>query len=209
MVDFNDVFRWMMDSGFYNSIIPFFLVFTIVFAFMQKVAVFGGRTGAHKKYNIVVALAIALIVIIPHVTNAYPRGQDPVEIFMTAIPGVALWIVAIMMGIILLATFGLKLMPESGGNLNGFVTIVSFLIVGLIFAASAGWIPPDVLGWLGLRDSSVQMMVLIIAIIAIILFFVLGGDDSNDPAHRKPSPFAQAIGDSFRELGGRPKDGSK
>jgi len=201
MVDFNDVFRWMMDSGFYNSIIPFFLVFTIVFAFMQKVQVFGGNSGAHKKYNIIVALAIALIVIIPHVTNSYPRGQDPVEIFMTAIPGVALWIVGIMMGIILLATFGLNLMPKSTGNLNGFVTVLSFLLVGIIFGTSAGWIPPDVLGWLGLRDQSVQTMVLVIAVLAIILFFILGGDGKE--GDKKPSPFAKAIGDSFRELGGR------
>jgi hypothetical protein len=200
MVDFNDVFRWMMESGFYSSLIPFFLVFTIVFAFMQKVQVFGGDTGAHKKYNIIVAMAIALIVVIPHVTNSYPRGQDPVEIFMTAIPGVALWIVAIMMGIILLATFGLKLMPESAGPLNGFVTVISFLIVAVIFGTAAGWIPPDVLGWLGMRDTSVQTMVLVIAVIAIILFFILGDDR---PRETKPNPITKAFSDSWNQLGGR------
>ncbi|MFT4309325.1 MAG: hypothetical protein ACMXYL_02480 [Candidatus Woesearchaeota archaeon] len=204
MVDFNDVFRWMADSGVYSSLIPFFLVFTIVFAFMQKVKVFGGDSGPHKKYNIIVSLAIALIVIIPHVTNAYPAGQDPVEIFMTAIPGIALWIVAIMMGIILLATFGLNLMPnDETGWLFGTVTLLAFAIVGVIFGSAAGWIPPDVLEWLGLRDPAVQTTVVVIGVLAIILFFILG--DEKKDSGKGENPFLKAFGESYKGLGGRKK----
>ena len=78
----------MMESwGLTDVLLPFTLIFTIMFAILQKTRVFGEEK---KNINMVVALVFGLLVVIPHVTNTYPAGMDIVEVLNSALPSVSI-----------------------------------------------------------------------------------------------------------------------
>ena len=117
-------FTWLMTSGAYDALLPFFLIFTLVFAFLQKVNMFG--EGNNKKFNVMLALIIGLMVVVPHVTNSYPRGADPITIMQEALPNVILWVVAIFALWLLMAALGLPVtFGQSTAGMQGFLTITA------------------------------------------------------------------------------------
>jgi len=59
MPDFSEFFFTLQSYGFYEFFLPFLLIFSIVFAILQKIRVLGDKKGVH----IVVALAVGLLAI--------------------------------------------------------------------------------------------------------------------------------------------------
>ena len=58
-------FIMLLDAwGVTDVLIPFILVFTIVFAVLQKTKILGD---GKKNYNVMIALVMALAVVIPHI----------------------------------------------------------------------------------------------------------------------------------------------
>ena len=66
----NDSFPGFLTSlesyGLLDALLPFLLIFTVIFAIMQKTKFLGE---GKKNFNVVIALVIALIVVLPHVTK--------------------------------------------------------------------------------------------------------------------------------------------
>ncbi|HLD18396.1 MAG TPA: hypothetical protein VJB90_00090, partial [Candidatus Nanoarchaeia archaeon] len=113
MVNFTDLFLQLQSLGILDSLIPFILIFVIVFATLEKAQIFGvGK----KNINAIVALAIGLMVVIPHIIGAYPPNRDPVTIMNTAIPNISVVAVAIVMALVLAGVFGFQFI---GGSLTG------------------------------------------------------------------------------------------
>lgn len=129
---FTGLIETLESWGLTDALLPFLLVFTIVFAILQKAKVFGEEK---KNMNIVVALVLALLVVIPHITGSYPPGADVVDIMNRALPNISLVIVAIIALLLLLGIFG----AEVSGTVSGGVVAVAFLVVLYIFGAAAGW----------------------------------------------------------------------
>ena len=127
---------WAMDrQGFIDVILPFLLVFTIMFAILQKTQVLGEKK---KNFNVVIALVSALLVVIPHVTNRYPAGSDPITIMNNAIPQVSLVLVSIIFLLILIGVFGQDKV-FLGLAAPGWVMFASLGIIIAIFGGAAGW----------------------------------------------------------------------
>ena len=63
-----DTFQNLQQMGFYDYILPFLLIFTIIFAILEKTRIFGTEPGTtnepRKNINLVVALIIGLIVMV-------------------------------------------------------------------------------------------------------------------------------------------------
>ena len=74
--DFSELVYFIEDFRVMDVLLPFLLIFTIVFAILQKTKIMGKE---RKNYNVVIALVVALSVVIPHVTGSYPAGIDVVE----------------------------------------------------------------------------------------------------------------------------------
>lgn len=150
--------------GMTDVILPFILIFTIMFAVLQKAKLFGADS---KKYNIIVSLAISLLVVIPHVTGTYPAGSDVIDIINSAIPSISVIAIAIIMFLILIGIFGAE--TKWGGWMSGLVLILSAGAVLWIFGKAAGW-------WyrmpFWLDDPDIQALVVIILIFGIIIWFV-------------------------------------
>ncbi len=183
----------MQTWGLTDVILPFILVFTIVFAIMQKVKPLGPSDGRTKPFNVVISLVMALSVVIPHVMGYYPPGADVVNIINAALPQVSIVLVAVLMVLLIVGLFGGK--AEWGGPLSGWLAFFSFVLVLFIFGRAAGWFYylPNWLYWLDNPDT--QAMLLVVAVFAIIIWYITK-DDSKDQKGLKD--FGDAWGKLFK-----------
>lgn len=94
-VDFGWMLSWFEGMGGFDVILPFLLVFTLLFALMEKVKLFGEK---RRNIHVIVALIAAAFVV------AQP---DVVYLIRGFIPSVSMWILIILMGLLVMGMFGL------------------------------------------------------------------------------------------------------
>ncbi len=164
---FENAMILLEEWGVSDVLLPFILVFTVSFAVLQKAKIFGEE----RKYNAIVALVLGLAVVIPHSLNYYPPEYDVVNIMNSALPGVSLALIMVIMFILILSVFGAE--PKWGeGAFGGVLVLISFVIIITIFGSAAGWWElTGIAYWLD--DPDVQAGLLILAVIAIIFSYVL------------------------------------
>jgi len=178
------------ESFFYiwgNSIMEgfiFLLMFTILFAVLQKTRIFGE---AKKQFNLVIALSINLIVMIPHWTNSYPSGFDVIEIIKNMLPQISLIIVLLIMLLILVGVFA----PAYAGWIAG----IGALLVIVLFLGTTEWLYG--LDWLtDFFGEGVVHVAIILLVFGLIIWFI-----TSEPKSEKA---AGAINNVFDKLfGGR------
>jgi hypothetical protein len=190
-MNFVDFIRTAEGWGLTDVMLPFLLIFTIMFAILQKTKVLGE---GKKNYNIAVALVFALLVVIPHVTNSYPDGTDIVEMLNKALPSVSVVIIAIVMLLIFIGIFGRQ--EQWKGPVAGWVAILCFAIILVIFGAAAGW-------WLnwswftGLFGESTIALIVILLIFGIIIAFITGDEKKDKSGVSAMNKFSEGIRDFF------------
>ena len=164
-------FAQLESLGIFDVILPFILVFTIVFAVLQKVKIFGDKG---KQFNIMIALVMGLAVVFPHVLGYYPPDQDIVLIMNQALPNVSVVIVAIVMALLIIGVFGGK-MAFGGNSISGWIATLAFVVVVFIFGTAASWWNmPNFLAFLNNPDT--MALVLVILVFAIIIWFITKED---------------------------------
>jgi len=151
--------------GLMDVILPFLLIFAVVFAAAEK----GKLLGDNKRTHVIVALVMALAVIIPHVTYTYPAGADVVNIINSALPQIALVIIAVLMLMILTGMIGAE-----WDALKTVVGIFSIIAIIYIFARSADVVSGyRVLYWLD--DPTVQSIVIILLVFGLAIWLITAG----------------------------------
>src|SRR3989344_8866636 len=91
--------RTLENWGLTDVMLPFLLIFVIVYAILQKTKILGeGR----KNLNVIIAVVVGLLVVIPHVTGRFPADSDPVLIINDALPQVSIVLVAVVFLLILI-----------------------------------------------------------------------------------------------------------
>jgi len=99
---FEDFFVSLDRVGFVDVFLPFLLIFTVIFAILEKTKILGE---GKKNMNSGIAIIFALLVVVPHVTGNFPAGYDPVQIINAALPTISLLVVAIISLMILIGVF--------------------------------------------------------------------------------------------------------
>lgn len=194
MATFQQTIYGLEQYGLTDVLLPFLLVFAVVFAILQKVKIFGS---GKKNINVILSLVIGLLVVIPHVTNSYPPGQDVVEIMNSAIPNISIILIAIVMLLILVGVFGSEV-SIAGTSLAGWIALASFLVVGYIFGRSAGWFQywPNWLGWLD--DPNTQALVVILLVFGVLIWFVTKEPNSRDDKAGAIKKIGDSLGQIFK-----------
>ena len=128
-------FRTLENWGLTDVMLPFLLIFVIIYAILQKTHILGE---GKKNLNVVVAVVVALLVVIPHVTGRFPSNADPVVIINEALPQVSIVLVAVVFLLILIGVFGQDYV-FLGVTMPGWITLVSLIVIILIFGGAAGW----------------------------------------------------------------------
>ena len=159
--------RAMENLGVLDVILPFILIFTISFAVMNRISLFG-EGPERRKYAGIISLVLALLIIVPHVRGNYPFGFDPIDAINTALPSVSLVLVAAVMLLLVLGVFGQRFAV----GMAPIVGILSVLFVLYIFGSAIGWwsSPSDVWGW---WSSEVTILIIIILVFAGVIYMVV------------------------------------
>lgn len=113
--NFKEVLDMMEELGFFEIILPFILIFTLVFAVLQKTMLFGKES---KKYNTIIALVIALL---------FLTASKLIEAVNKMLPIVAIILVGVLGLFMIMGFFGMK----EGGPGTKFLGI---LVGGLAVA---------------------------------------------------------------------------
>lgn len=153
-----------LDSwGLTDVMLPFLLIFVVVFAILQKTKILGE---GKKNLNTGVALVVGLLVVIPHVTGRFPANADPVLILNDALPQVSIVLVAVIFLLILIGVFGQDYV-FLGVTAPGWITFISLIVIILIFGGSAGW-------WSGEFGSTLENFFGTEAIAVLVMLLVFG-----------------------------------
>lgn len=173
----------LQEIGIMDVILPFILIFTIVFAVLQKTKILGTEEDGKrpkKNFNAVISLVMALAVVVPHITGMYPTpGSDVVNIINTALPNISIVLVAVIMMLLMIGVFG-------GGvdfSKSGFMGwAVAFAIAATIFifgTAAYWWELPQ---WMGfLYDSDTEALIVILLVFGALIAFITADDTPKDP----------------------------
>lgn len=186
--NFQNAIRQLENFGLSDVLLPFILIFTVVFAVMQKVKPLGEDK---KNFNVIIALVMSLSVIIPHVLGSYPRDADVVNILNEVLPSISLIMVAILAVLLMLGVWG-KEVDIAGSSVGGWITMLSMLIVFILFGSAANWFQlPNFLNFLD--DPETKSLLIIILVFGAIISWVTKDDKETDTSKK-------SIGDLFGGL---------
>jgi hypothetical protein len=161
---FSKLGYYFQTYGIMDFLLPFLLVFTIIYAVMQKTKILGDK----KNFNVIVALVLALMFVVPHVMGYYPLGYDPVQVMNESLPSIALVAVAAIMLLILMGVFGTNFSKSAAP----FIAIAAIGFVAYIFGSALSvWTgPSDVFYW---WTPEVTELLIIILMFGLIVWFIV------------------------------------
>ncbi len=160
--------------GFVDVLLPFLLIFTVIFAVLEKTKIMGE---GKRNMSIGIAFIFALLVVVPHVTGNFPAGYDPVAIINAALPSVSLVVVAVIALMILIGVFAHDRLML-GLTAPGWVGLFSIVTLVFIFGSAAGWWQTGILQWLeDLFGTDIVAVAIMLLVFGIIIAFVTGGGE--------------------------------
>ncbi len=183
--------RILESWGLTDVLLPFLLIFVIIFAILQKTKVLGAD---RKNFNAAVSLIMGLLVVIPHVLGAYPPGGDIVDILNKALPNVSLIVVVILMVLVLIGLLGGEA-TWIGGSLSGWMAVIAFVAILWVFGSAAGW-------WRGASwfqrffGADAVAIIVMLLVFAMIVWWVTR--DTGEKGKEMTGTIFKNLGDMFK-----------
>lgn len=161
---FTNLAQYFQAYGVMDFLLPFILVFTILYAVTAKLALFKD----HKQFRVVIALVLSLLFVVPHIVGTYPLGYDPVQVMNESLPSISLVSVAAIMVLLLMGIFG----ADFSAAAAPWIAIVSLGFVVYIFGASLNlWQGPyDVFYW---WSPDVTELMVVLFIFGLVVWFIV------------------------------------
>lgn len=164
------VFDFLEKVGLFNIVLPFLLVFTIIFAILEKTKVFGTEDIEGKKYpkknlNATAAFVIAFLVV---------ASSKLVEIITTVSANVVILLLLAIFFLMLVGSFFKEGEPTFlEGGWKVLFMVIMFIGIVLIFLHALGWLE-DTWQYLGITGSgdAVGAIILIVIVILFIMAIV-------------------------------------
>lgn len=179
-LDFRSMFSYWQQLGLTDVILPFLLLFAILFGVLQKVAIFSEKVGEkrvpNKKINAIIALTISLLAVIPHVTGGYPGGVDIVDLMNRFLPQSTFVILVVIMVLLLVGLVG-------GGIPSGITMLVGLagvVALGLIILHAVSPYQRLPLWLQFFNDPAFQALIIILIVFGLIVWFVTRDEESGD-----------------------------
>ncbi len=161
----------LQGFGFFDVILPFLLVFTIVFGILEKTKIFGtekyhDRDIPKKNINAMIAFVIAFFVL---------SAKEVVSSFQVSLPLIALFLVAIVCFLMLVGSFAtgkeeFDFMKLFSGYMAIFTGVFLASVVA-IFLDSFGLLEP-IYDYFSGKGANVFITIVFVGIVAAVVFFV-------------------------------------
>lgn len=175
---FENMIMSLQQWGVVDVVLPFVLIFTIVFAVLEKTKILGSDDAKVRKYAVVIAMVVAFSVVVPHITGTPYFGYDVVDAINTALPQIGLLLVSIVMMLLSVGLWtGEK--PDGSKGIGVWFILASIVMIIMIFISSIGIY--DVPIWLeSLLRSDVVPLVIAILVFGVIINFIIGDEKKKD-----------------------------
>jgi len=173
---FRGIIEFLQQIGIYDVILPFLLVFTIVFAILEKTKVLGtekieGNDYTKKNINAMVAFVVSFLVI---------ASTKLVAVINEAVANIVLLLFLAVFFLLLVGSFfkeGEDVFLQ--GRWRTFFMFIMFLGIVLIFLQALGWLTSF---WDFLVDHWETQWVGTLILLVVIILFILYITRSNEPA---------------------------
>jgi len=182
------MFSRLAELGVFDIILPFVLVFALVYAILHKTKILGEKS---KNFNMIISLVMGASIVVPHILYGTPDPSDhllitgfidPVKVINNALPNVSIVLIGVLMVLLIFGVWGSKIKLGSN-SLSGIIALFAFLSVIFIFGSSAGWWKPfNFLYWnnsfLGGPDT--VALIVTILVFAIIIWWITKDDKEGE-----------------------------
>ncbi|MDD5331220.1 MAG: hypothetical protein PHE43_00140 [Candidatus Nanoarchaeia archaeon] len=159
--------EWLTNAekiGIFEVVLPFLLIFTLVFAVLQRIKLFG--TGKQtRSINVIISLVLALL---------FVRNQYLVGIVNRFLPNISMFLVVILAFLLFLGVLGygspFKKSLLAIGTILSLIFVVWSLFADKLFGGS------DLPSWLTNIDPQTKSTVLFVAVFVIVIWFITRED---------------------------------
>ncbi|MFH1376508.1 MAG: hypothetical protein ABIH25_02635 [Candidatus Woesearchaeota archaeon] len=175
--DFRYFVEELKSMGVYDVLLPFLLIFTIIFAILEKTLIFGNsgtkeNPSPKTNINVIFALLVSAVTIV---------NKEVIEVINQYLPGVTLIIVIGIMFMLVAAMFskdGFKGLPFWGGGIIALVAVIWSLSDPTYGAGSTkfGYLYYAIEPYFGLLVAGV--------LVVIVIFAIVGGGKSKKKGFR-------------------------
>ena len=188
---FRDLDRW----GLTDVLLPFLLIFVVIYAILTKTKILGDDK---KNLNVIIAIVVGLLVVVPHVTGKFAANADPVLIINDALPQVSIVLVAVVFLLVMIGVFGQDYV-FLGVSMPGWIALVSFITILIIFGGAAGWWS----GQLGYALENFFGTEGIAIFIMLVMFGLIIAWVTSDSKEREDRTIMNRMGMDFSKLFGK------
>ena len=153
-----DLITALESTGAFDIALPFLLIFTITFAVLQKIQLFGQ---GKKNIDLIISLVLSFLTI---------RNVFITELINRFLPNVAMFLIIILMFLLILGTFGGQ--TPSYGNFMGivaFLVSLFFVITALSSDIGYGFVLPYYIT--DFFDYQTKAMILFVGGIVAVVYF--------------------------------------
>ena len=173
--------EFLRAFGFFDVVIPFLLVFTILFGILEKTKLFGtenidGKEVPRKNLNSMVAFAVAFLVV---------AATKIVELIQLSLPQIMLLLVIIIAFMLLVGVF----LGDKAGNFAQhypksakFFMVLAFIAIVLIFLNIFGLLVPAKDTTVSLFSSPAGGSIILLIIALAAIWFVMKNPGSGKPS---------------------------
>ncbi len=172
--NFTDLIETLDAMGFYDVALPFLLVFTIFFAILSKLSLFGEK----KNINVVIALVFAFL---------FVRVTSIVELTNQFLPKVSMVAIVLISLLVLIGIFGVNL--ELKGMPMGVAFFIALAGIAYSFFSSTSLFGGNLPAWMEFSAYDRNLFIGILAIVVFIWFITGTGEGK------------KSLGDMFKDFG--------
>lgn len=170
----NNAIEFLRGFGFFNVVLPFLLVFTIVFGILEKTRIFGtekvkGKDEPRRNLDAMVAFVIAFFVV---------AASNIVQAIQVSLPMISLFLIVIIAFLLLVGIFfgeGEFSLYQKFPTFTKVIIGVIVLALLAVFLNAFGFLSPITNFFLGGASGTLGASVIFVVIIIAALWYIAGG----------------------------------
>lgn len=173
--------QFLRDFGFFNVVLPFLLIFAIVFAVLEKTRIFGTETVKGEKVprrNIDAMVAFVIAFFFVAATNL-------VEVIQIFLPQITFILIVIICLMLLIGAFSVEGELKIGRGLKIFLIIIVLIVILFLLLNVFGLLGPFFELIKELWGGPVLSTIIFLIIIAIVIWVVTKGPRKEAPKEEK------------------------